>query len=102
MGACHALGRDLEVGVGPKTDWKPLTRTVSFGLLVCAAVVGAGPSAAAPNAVVEGLADGPLRSQIELAVGEARNPPRTVLDARRRASDAARDATALLRSEGYY
>jgi translocation and assembly module TamA len=65
-------------------------------------LVSAGASAAAPNAVVEGLADGPLRSQIELAVGEARNPPRTVLDARRRASEAARDATALLRSEGYY
>ena len=61
-----------------------------------------GPALAATNAAVEGVADNALRTQIQLAVGEVRAPPRSPLEARRRAVDAARDAVALLRSEGYY
>ncbi len=62
----------------------------------------AGPLEAAPNATVEGVSDNALRAQLEAAIGEARTPPRSALEARRRAKQAADDATALLRSEGYY
>lgn len=62
----------------------------------------AGPLEAAPNATVEGVSDGVLRAQIEAAIGEARTPPRSALEARRRANQAAEDSVALLRSEGYY
>jgi len=62
----------------------------------------AGPLEAAPNAVVEGVSDGALRAELETAVGEARAPPRSALEAQRRANQAADDAVALLRSEGYY
>jgi translocation and assembly module TamA len=65
-------------------------------------LIWAGSAPAAPNAAVEGVADGGLRAEIEQALGEARAAPRSPLDARRRAIDAARDANALLRSEGYY
>ncbi len=61
-----------------------------------------GPLHAAPNAIVEGVADGGLRAEIELAIGEARSPPASALEARRRAIQAAKDTIALLRSEGYY
>jgi translocation and assembly module TamA len=60
---------------------------ISLGLTV------SGPLRAAPNAAVGGVSDGVLR-------GEA--PPRSPLEARRRANQAVDDATALLRSEGYY
>ncbi len=62
----------------------------------------AGPVQAAPNATVEGVSDNALRAELEAAIGEARTPPRSALEARRRANQAADDATALLRSEGYY
>ncbi|HEV2365987.1 MAG TPA: autotransporter assembly complex family protein [Caulobacteraceae bacterium] len=63
----------------------------------------AGPAHAAdPNAIVEGEADKALRAEIVDAVGEARRPPQSRLEARARARRAAEDATALLRSEGYY
>jgi translocation and assembly module TamA len=51
---------------------------------------------------VQGLTDSALRSQIEQAVGEARAAPHDAREARRRAAQAAKDAVALLRSEGYY
>jgi translocation and assembly module TamA len=57
---------------------------------------------AAPNAVVEGVSDPTLRGEIQAAIGDGRDAPRSPLDARRRAAQAARDAVALLRSEGYY
>jgi translocation and assembly module TamA len=69
---------------------------VSLGLAI------AGPLQAAPNAAVEGVSDNALRGQLEVAIGEARAPPRSGLEARRRANQAVEDAIALLRSEGYY
>jgi translocation and assembly module TamA len=60
------------------------------------------PVQAAPNATVEGVSDNALRTELEAAIGEARTPPRSALEARRRANQAADDATALLRSEGLY
>nr|WP_125256844.1 autotransporter assembly complex family protein [Brevundimonas fluminis] len=43
-----------------------------------------------------------LRAQLVQAVGESDGPPSNRFEARRRARAAAEDATALLRSEGYY
>jgi translocation and assembly module TamA len=56
----------------------------------------------APKAQVVGDLDRGLRQEVEAAVGEARTRPDSRIDARRRARDAAGDALALLRSEGYY
>ncbi len=58
--------------------------------------------AAERRASVAGVPDRALRSEIELAVGEERKPPVSRLDARRRATTAAENAIAVLRSEGYY
>jgi translocation and assembly module TamA len=69
---------------------------MSLGLAI------AGSLQAAPNAALEGVSDNVLRGQLEVAIGEARAPPRSGLEARRRANQAVDDATALLRSEGYY
>ncbi|MHB8529431.1 MAG: autotransporter assembly complex protein TamA [Caulobacteraceae bacterium] len=58
--------------------------------------------AAEANAVIQGELDRGLRSQIERAIGESKSRPESRFDARRRARQAAADAIALLRSEGYY
>ena len=58
--------------------------------------------AAAFKASVEGPIDRALREEIEQTIGETKGPPQNALDARRRAREAADDATLLLRSEGYY
>ena len=52
--------------------------------------------------MIQGVEDGELRDAIEQAVGEDRATPENRLEARRRARDAAENALALLRSEGYY
>ena len=57
---------------------------------------------AAPTATIEGVSDGALRAQIEVAVGDSKTLPESAPAARRRATTAAKDAAALLRSEGYY
>ena len=63
----------------------------------------AGPVLAqTPKAAVQGVADSELREQIERAVGEAKSSPQTRFEARRRARDAAEDAIAALRTQGYY
>ncbi len=54
------------------------------------------------RARVEGVSDKALRTEIERAIGEEHGPPANGVDARRRARLAAQNATALLRSEGYY
>ena len=59
-------------------------------------------SAPAPAAAIEGVEDRALRTEIDRAIGEARAPVESRLEARRRARDAADNAIALLRSEGYY
>ncbi|MEO8925712.1 MAG: autotransporter assembly complex family protein [Caulobacteraceae bacterium] len=58
--------------------------------------------AAEPKAAVTGDLDRSLRKEIETAIGETKSRPDSRIDARRRARDAAGDAIALLRSEGYY
>ncbi len=57
--------------------------------------------AAPPRVDVRGVDDRALRRTIEDAIGTS-PPPVSRLEARRRASDAAEQATAVLRSEGYY
>jgi len=79
--------------------------TLRFALAAAALVVlvSAAPALAADaNAVVQGVENRDLRAEIERAVGEARTPVETRLQARRRATEAADAAQALLRSEGYY
>jgi translocation and assembly module TamA len=75
-------------------------------LLAALAVLGlwalAAPALAEPKARVEGVEDAELKARIERAVGDTRNAPETRMQARRRAEDAAQDAIAALRSEGYY
>jgi translocation and assembly module TamA len=75
-------------------------RTAAFTAL--AALVIASPVLAEPRAVVVGDLDRGLRQKLEIAVGEVKTRPDSRIDARRRARDAAADALALLRSEGYY
>lgn len=58
--------------------------------------------AAEPKAAVTGEIDRSLRKEIEIAVGVAKSPPASRVEARRRAREAAGDGIALLRSEGYY
>lgn len=70
--------------------------------MIGAAAAPAGALAAERKAVIQGVVDGELREAIEQAVGEDRAPPENRLEARRRARDAAENALALLRSEGYY
>ncbi|WP_341923488.1 autotransporter assembly complex family protein [Peiella sedimenti] len=57
---------------------------------------------AAPKAEVRGELPDDLRERIENAVGETDDAPDNRFQARRRARAAAEDATAVLRSEGYY
>ncbi len=66
------------------------------------ALLGASVRAAEPRADIVGTLNRPLREQIAQAIGESRIPTQSAIDARRRAEEAARDVTALLRSEGYY
>lgn len=54
------------------------------------------------KAQVNGVQDEDLREAIERAVGESKTPAQTRFEARRRAREAAEDATAALRTQGYY
>ena len=54
------------------------------------------------RAEVRGVRERALRLQIQEAIGQAPGPAASRLEARRRASEAADKATAVLRSEGYY
>jgi len=78
----------------------------AYALTVCSAALiglGAGPALAAePKASVEGVSDRGLRQEIVTAIGDVKTKPGSAIEARRRARDAATDAVALLRSEGYY
>lgn len=59
-------------------------------------------SAAEPKAVVQGELPPDLRTEIARAVGNADRPIENRFEARRRAREAAEDAIAVLRSEGFY
>ena len=54
------------------------------------------------KAVVEGVPDKGLRQAIERYIGQVKRAPQSRVQARRRAEEAAADATVVLRSEGYY
>jgi translocation and assembly module TamA len=59
-------------------------------------------NAAEPSASITGVEDKALREAIQRAMVEAKAPPRSRSEARRRARDAGDDAVQVLRSEGYY
>ena len=74
-----------------------LAATAAFGALA------AGPAwAAQPRARVQGDLDPELRAAILRAIGDTERPVDNRFEARRRATSAAEDAIAVLRSEGYY
>lgn len=79
------------------------TRIALAATAAAALTALAGPAQAeTPKAAVEGVSDSELREQIERAVGETRTIPQTRFEARRRAREAAEDAIAALRTQGYY
>lgn len=80
----------------------PFARLLAASAAFGAVAVAAFPAAAEPRARVRGEMDGDLRERIERAVGEVDAPAANRFQARRRARDAAEDAVAVLRSEGYY
>jgi translocation and assembly module TamA len=79
---------------------KSLVQRLGLGLAAWAA--GAAVAWADPTAEIRGEMPDELRAQLVQAVGESDGPPSNRFEARRRARAAAEDATALLRSEGYY
>lgn len=68
---------------------------------LCVAMPAA-PARAEPRAVVEGELPSELKAAIDVAVGETERPIQNRFEARRRAREAGDNATAVLRSEGYY
>lgn len=78
-------------------------RTV-FAAVATAAlcVYGAGSARAEPRAVVQGDLPDDLRERIERAIGDTDRPPQNRFQQRRQAREAAEDAIAVLRAEGYY
>ncbi len=77
---------------------------LAFAAVATAAlwVYGAGAAQAEPRADVSGDLSSDLRDRIVRAIGQADRPVENRFQARRRARDAAEDAVAVLRSEGYY
>ncbi len=76
-----------------------------LGFAASAAIFALGADAAHADetkAVVEGVADKSLRQAIERYIGTVKRAPQSRVQARRRAEEAADDATTVLRSEGYY
>jgi translocation and assembly module TamA len=73
---------------------------LSFACIALPCAVPAG--AAELAAQIHGDMDKALRAAIARTIGEVKTPPQTRVEARRRARDAAANAQALLRSEGYY
>jgi translocation and assembly module TamA len=84
------------VGVG-----RQLFAAAAFAALT--AGLAASPAwAAQPKAVVQGEVEPELRAEIVRAIGQSDRPVTNRFEARRRARQAAEDAIAVLRSEGYY
>lgn len=78
-------------------------RTAFAASAAAALVALAAPAfAQSPRATVEGVTDSELRDAIERAIGEAKSTPSSRFEARRRAREAAEDAIAALRTQGYY
>ena len=79
---------------------RSILQKLGLGLTVWAVWTAA--AWADPTAEIRGELDPDLRRRLVQAVGESDGPPGSRFEARRRARAAAEDATALLRSEGYY
>ncbi|HEY2178160.1 MAG TPA: autotransporter assembly complex family protein [Caulobacteraceae bacterium] len=73
-----------------------------LALVIALTCLSAAARAAEPTAALNGDLDKSLRGDIARAIGEVKAPPQSPVEARRRARDSAANATALLRSEGYY
>ena len=77
-----------------------------FAAAVVAVVILQGTAlpacAAEPRATVDGVLSDTLRVEMQRAIGDSDKPVQNRFEARRRARDAAEDAVAVLRSEGYY
>ncbi|WP_165187571.1 autotransporter assembly complex protein TamA [Caulobacter soli] len=74
----------------------------ALGVTAAALLAAGHASAAEPAASITGVEDKALREAIQRAMTEAKAPPRSRSEARRRARDAGDDAVQVLRSEGYY
>lgn len=79
-----------------------LVYAVAASAALCAQGTSVPALAAQPRAVVEGTLDPSLKAAIAHAIGETDRPIENRFEARRRAREAAEDAVAVLRSEGYY
>lgn len=77
-------------------------RLIGVALTIPVALGASAARADEPRAAVRGVTDDRLETQIEQAVGEAKAAPKSRIEARRRAREAADAAQAVLRSEGYY
>ncbi|HXU99335.1 MAG TPA: autotransporter assembly complex family protein [Caulobacteraceae bacterium] len=73
-----------------------------LALVIVLTCLAASARAAEPIAALNGDLDKALRGDIARAIGEVKSAPQSRVEARRRARDSAANATALLRSEGYY
>lgn len=82
-----------------------MRRAYVAALALTASLAGlpvAGAPALEPKAVLQGELPKPLRQELERTVGTSKGPPRSRIDAHRRAREAAEAVIAVLRSEGYY
>lgn len=79
-----------------------LVYAVSAGAVLCLQGLACSAEAAEPKAQIEGTLAPDLRVAVTRAVGETDRPIENRFEARRRAREAAEDAIAVLRSEGYY
>jgi translocation and assembly module TamA len=75
---------------------------VAASYVVLATLAPGAALADEPKALVRGVEDDLLRGRIEDAVGRTDRTSESRFQARRRAAEAAEDAVAVLRSEGYY
>jgi len=82
-----------------RTGWAIVA---SLAALLGASAAAAPAFAADDKAALQGDLDGTLRAELRAAIGDAKTRPASPFEARRRAREAAADAIALLRSEGYY
>lgn len=79
-----------------------MRKTTVLGLAAALAAVAAQAKADEPSATITGVEDRALREAIQRALTQSDGPPASRSEARRRARDAADDAVAVLRAEGYY
>jgi len=79
-----------------------LVYAVGAGAALCLQGLACSAEAAEPKAQIEGTLPPELRAQVARAVGDTDRPIENRFEARRRAREAAEDAIAVLRSEGYY